>query len=212
LSENNPQNLNTQHKQFRYRGLSMRSTFKPGQVLYVRPEAEGVQPGDVVVYHQGEETIVHRVKSVQNTGIHTQGDNNLREDETPIPADQIIGVVEKVDDWGTFHPVASGRKGLWFARLRWGMRGMFHKMLPWLGAPYRWLKASRWVPHLWRPHITRIQLQTQNGILIKFVVRGKTVATWEPQRSRFTCRRPYDLIIFLPEVTPIEKGSIAALD
>jgi hypothetical protein len=212
LSKSDPQNPNSLPKQYRYHGLSMCPTFKPGQVLYVRPEAEGVQPGDVVVYRQGDETIVHRVKSVQGTGIHTRGDNNPREDETPIPADQIIGVVEKVDDWGTFHPVASGRKGLWFARLRWGMRGMFHKMLPWLGAPYRWLKASRWVPRLWRPYITTVQLQTQNGILIKYVVHGKTVATWQPQQSRFTCRRPYDLIIFPPEVATIEKSSIAALD
>jgi hypothetical protein len=198
LSENFPQKLNSKQKQFRYHGSSMRPTFKPGQVLYIRPEGHAVQPGDVVVYRKGEEYIVHRVSSVRSDGIHTRGDNSTREDDGPIPAEQIVGVVEKMDDWGNIHPVAGGEKGLSFVRLRWGLGGIFQKMLPWLGAPYRWLKAHRWVPRIWHPYITTLQLQTKNGSLVKYVVRGKTVATWQPELRRFTCRRPYDLIIFPP--------------
>lgn len=191
--------MNSQNKKFRYRGLSMRSTFKPGQVLYMHPQAEGVQPGDVVVYRNGLEYIVHRVNSLQEDGIHTRGDNNPHEDEAPITSDQIIGVVEKVDDWGNSHAVTGGWKGLWLARLRWGTYSMFNKMLPWLGAPYRWLKAKRWVARFWHPRITIVHLQVENGIMVKYIVRGKTVATWQPKLSRFTYQRPYDLIIFPPE-------------
>ena len=183
---------------FRYTGSSMLPTFKPGQVLYVRPMVESPRPGDVVVYKSGKQIIVHRVKALQANGFITRGDNNPR-DDTPIKPQQIIGIVKKVDDWGRPRSVMGGRRGLWLAQLRWILQALYTNSLPWLGAPYRWLKARRWAGRIWQPHITTVQLQTQDGPMIKYVVLGKTVATWQPELKRFLCRRPYDLIIFPPE-------------
>jgi hypothetical protein len=191
--------INGLGKKFRYTGSSMRSTFKPGQVLYVRPTTEGVQPGDVVVYRRGKVHIVHRVKKVIGPNVITRGDNNPREDAELVQPGQIVGVVEKVDDWGNFRPVAGGRVGLWLARLRWGATTLINQLRPVIGAPYRWLKARRWINLVWHPEVVSIQLQSSEGIMVKYVVRGKTVATWYHKESRFEYKRPYDLVIFPPK-------------
>ena len=91
-------------------------TFKPGQVLYVRPEGRTVQPGDVVVYRKGDGYIVHRVHSVHPEGIYTRGDNNPNPDGYLIPPEQIIGIVDQVDDWGEIRRVRGGKSG--FGRLK----------------------------------------------------------------------------------------------
>ncbi len=199
MNENDPHKSELKENKFRYSGTSMRTTFKPGQVLYVHPRAKGVQPGDVVVYRKDGEYIVHRVKEVQPGHVITRGDNNPNDDLEFILLDDIVGVVEKVDEWGNSHPVAGGRKGLWVARLRWELTAFFNWLRPVIGAPYRWLKTRRWVSRVWHPGVTTIQLRTLDGVMVKYLVRGKTVATWQPRNARFTCRRPYDLIIFPPE-------------
>ena len=163
-------------ERFRYTGSSMVPTFKPGQVLYIRPVSRDIQPGDVIVYHRGDDYVVHRVHSVQPDGMRTRGDNNPIEDESPVPLENVIGVVEKVDDWGDIRPVTGGKKGLWQAQARWELRALNNRILPWLGAPYRLIKARRWVSKVWHPRITRIQLQTTSGMVIKYVSNGKTVA------------------------------------
>jgi hypothetical protein len=199
LNEYDSQNTGLKEKKFRYTGTSMRSTFKPGQVLYVHPKAEGVQPGDVVVYQKDGEYIVHRVKTVQANSVTTRGDNNPRDDKEFIPLGQIVGVVEKIDDWGNLRPVTGGRMGLWLAHLRWGAIPFVNHLRRVTGAPYRWLKARHWIGRFWHPEIITIQLLTPEGIMVKYLVRGKTVATWQPQKAWFTCRRPYDLVIFPPK-------------
>ena len=184
---------------FIYHGLSMTPTFQPGQVLYVRPMAVMLLSGDVVVYKSGEKLIVHRIKAIQGEGIITRGDNNLDEDPYLVRPEQIIGVVESAGDWDRQRPVTGGRSGLYLALLRWSLLEVYTNSLPWLGAPYRWLKAQRWVGRIWHPRVTTVQLQSQDGLLIKYVVHGKTMATWQPELKYFICRRPYDLIIFPPE-------------
>ena len=197
MKEDNLQVFTNENK-FRYAGSSMRSTFKPGQVLYLRPTVKGIVAGDIVVYDSGGEYIVHRVKEVKEKGISTRGDNNLHDDVNFVSLGQIVGVVETVDDWGSFHSVKGGRKGLWIARLRWGVLALNNYLRPVVGAPYRWLKVSHWINKVWHPEVTSIQLRIPEGIIIKFIVRGKTVASWQPQLKRFICRRPYDLIIHSP--------------
>jgi hypothetical protein len=186
---------------FRYTGTSMSSTFKSGQVLYIRPTSNGMLPGDVVVFYSRTKFIVHRIKEVNGDYFITQGDNNPREDADIISKDQIIGVVDKVDDWGKSHSVIGGQRGLWIAHLRWKILALKNQLRPVIGAPYRWLKASHWINKIWHPDITSIQLQIPEGIIIKYIVRGKTVATWQPQQENFICRRPYDLIIYSPGET-----------
>lgn len=187
--------------QFRYHGRSMLPTFKPGQVLYVRPASRQIEPGDIVVFKSDTvDYIVHRVNSISNEGIHTRGDNNPFEDEQPVRFDQIIGIVEKKDDWGVVQSVIGGRKGLLIARIRWFIYSTLQKSLPIIGFPFRILKPRRWIGKVWHPKITKLELRVQENILIKYIIHGKTVAIWQPDQNRFFCKRPYDLIISRPGV------------
>lgn len=177
----------------------MASTFSPGQVLYVRPATDEIQPGDVVVYHQGDGYVVHRVTAIHAEGYKTRGDNNPFEDAELIPKDKIIGVVYGLDDWGKMQPVAGGKAALIKAKLGWKATANFERSKPILGAPYRWLKKKDWVRRFWHPNILRVNFRTSAGIIVKYIIKGKTVATWIPKENRFFCRRPYDLIVFPPK-------------
>lgn len=190
-----------EYLKFRYKGPSMRPTFKPGQVLYICPEGRAFRPGDVVVYKSGAVNVVHRVCAVTAEGVMTRGDNNLSVDAQLIPFEEILGVVERAEDWDATRGVTGGRWGLWRARARWRWKTLWLRSLPWLGAPYRWLKARRWVGRLWRPRVTMVRVNSSGSEIVKYVVDGNTVATFEPASGRFTYRRPYDLVIFPPERT-----------
>lgn len=70
---------------------SMEPTFSKGTLLVVR-QADDVAPGDVVVYQDGRELVVHRVVSVQDNVVVTQGDANNVAD-APFDKSQVKGVV-----------------------------------------------------------------------------------------------------------------------
>lgn len=186
-------------KKFIYRGSSMHSTFGQGHVLYVRPESKKLRPGDVIVYRKGEYFIVHRVITVNGACVMTRGDNNSREDSDQIQLSQIVGAVEQVDDWGNTRQVTGGHKGLFLARLRWGFSAIFTWASPVVGAPYRWLKSSKLMIRIWHPKVIQVKTNSSLGPMIKYIVGGKTVATWIPNYKRFLCKRLYALVIFPPE-------------
>lgn len=70
---------------------SMEPTFSKGTLLVVR-QADDVAPGDVVVYQDGRELVVHRVVSVEGSVVVTQGDANNVAD-APFDKSQVKGVV-----------------------------------------------------------------------------------------------------------------------
>jgi len=186
-------------RKFIYIGSSMKPTFRPGQVLYVRPDIQNVQPGDVVVYEGEKGHIVHRVLSVKTEGYVTRGDNNRFADAVPIAHGRVIGRVEMADHQTKIAPVRSGWRGLWIARLGWFLREIDWRMRWAFGWPYRWLRSSRLMLRVWKPDIMRMRLQTENGPLVKYIYHQKTVAVWEPLRGRFECRKPFDLVLFAPK-------------
>jgi signal peptidase I len=199
LSNTEELQSNIEAKKFFYSGNSMNTTFSPGHILYVKPKVNEVQPGDVIVFKKGEEYIVHRINSVSSKGIQTRGDNNLREDAYILSDEQIMGKVVIVDDGKELRAVIGGRKGLQKARARWGFRSVMKWMRPVIGAPYRWLKSARIVAKIWHPGVIQVKTVSSSGPMIKYIVGGKTVATWIPQLRSFQCRRLYDLVIFPPD-------------
>jgi len=184
---------------FRYTGTSMKSTFRIGGVLYVRPDVQDAKPGDVVVYEQEGRYIVHRVLSVGEDGYITRGDDNRFADPTLIAHRQIIGRVELREHQGAIASVQGGSRGLWLARLSFVGRRLEPSLRIAFGWPYRLLKVSRIMPRIWRPAIQQIHLKTDAGTLVKYIYRQKTVAVWEASQRRFECRKPFDLVISPPE-------------
>jgi signal peptidase I len=177
----------------------MLPTFQPGQVLYVRPEARQIRPGDVIVYRFEDKYIVHRVESVNKDGYRTRGDNNAFIDEAIVPPEQVIGVVDEVDTGNDMHSVSGGHLALRVAQLRWLSNHLFNSIRIFIGAPYRWLRALHWVNQLWQPEVTKIYLNTDSALLVKYIYRGKTVACWSLETQQFTCQKPFDLVIFPPQ-------------
>jgi hypothetical protein len=182
----------------------MAPTFRPGHLLYVRPAARGIAPGDVAVFADpaGESYIVHRVVSTTGAGWVTRGDNNRLSDARPVAPERIIGRVEMVEEQGHLTPVRGGTWGLWSARLGWEARRLGGWLRRVLRAPYCALRRSPTARHalnrLLSRHLEVVHLETPEGPLVKTTYRGRTVARWWPRLNRFECRKPYDLAISPP--------------
>jgi signal peptidase I len=193
---------------FVYTGASMRPTFRPGHLLYVRPVARDLTAGDVVVFDDPERDgqVVHRVVAATDEGLVTRGDSNPRNDALPVAYGQVVGRVETAEFSGKFKEVAGGQRGLRAAQRRWAVLALWTRLSIILGAPYRALKASpqarRWLIIIFRPQFVILRLQTENGPLVKYIYHRHTVAVWEPVRARFTCRKPFDLVLFPPQECP----------
>lgn len=186
---------------FVYNGSSMKPTFKPGQLLYIQPEARDVEIGDVIVY-KGQidsRNIVHRVVSVSANGFLTRGDNNKGLDPYLVERHQVLGKVERFEKQGKSKPVIGGQRGLWMAKAQWALLRLdvwFRKIF-W--KPYFLLRASGVVSRLWRPSISIMNLQTESGTLVKYIYKQRTVAVWDASQQKFDCRKPFDLVIPRPE-------------
>lgn len=187
--------------QFIYSGLSMHPTFKPGQLLYIRPTMNGLSVGDVIVYsdHNQKINVVHRVVKIKDGLVYTRGDNNPYNDVNPIHPKDILGVVVKVNQNGSIASVQGGKAGYRRLQHQAKRNRIAHFLKSLLFPFYRNIKASGIVPKIWHPEIKKIHLETQNGFVIKYVSRNRTVAQWDSVSKRFTYQHPYDLLITPPD-------------
>jgi hypothetical protein len=187
-----------------YLGNSMRGVFMPGDnmLLMVVPHAE-ILLGDVIVFHNvsqrdRRELVVHRVIAISDSGLITRGDNNLHSDGLPVLPEQIVGKVIAVQNGPHTKAVLGGFLGLCRANLfrfflffKLYFRYFFRRY-------YARIRDSRLVERLWMPEIQKIRFQTAAGILVKYLHRGRTVASWDAAAGKFICRKPFDLVIFPP--------------
>jgi signal peptidase I len=191
-----------------YRGPSMAGTFRPGDSLVVEnTPLDRIRPGDVVVF-RGNDTadapqqVVHRTIAALPEGLVTRGDNNLRVDGGLVTSDRLLGRVTHLVRAGKTRPVRGGWWGLLRVRaLRCQRlaRQRGRRLIAVLGRrPYRWLRNSGLVPRLWQPPVTRVQLATEDGPVVKYICHGRTVARYWPESGRFQCRKPYDLVVSRP--------------
>jgi hypothetical protein len=183
---------------FLYNGPSMHPTFKPGQILYTRPEVQGIHSGDILVYQQVGRQVVHRICSVKPSGYILRGDNNRLEDAELVMPVQVLGRVEMVGDEKGIRPVLGGRGGLWRARLRWACKVFEQPVRLVIGWPYRFLKAKGWVAHIWKPEFQVMSLGQGEARIVKYLFHDQTVAVWDAKLNRFTCRKPFDLVLRAP--------------
>lgn len=182
----------------------MLPTFRPGYLLYIRPDANDISPGDVIVFDNPSENspTVHRVVSISAKGLITRGDNNRLFDLIPVLTDHLVGRVEMIEDQGRLLPVAGGRRGLCSARLGWGARWIDRRLRHLFWKPYNTIlncAPIRQILHRWfSPYLTVTHLNTPDGPLVKTTFRERTVALWRPQQGHFECRKPYDLFVPRP--------------
>lgn len=192
-----------------YRGRSMAGTFRRGDLLTVEPlPIAALRPGDVVLFRRWDPSghatdIVHRVVAIWPQGLMTKGDNNRRADAELVTDQQLLGRVTHRIRAGRVRRVPGGRWGQlgygwsrgWRQVRDWGWRGLRA-----VGRrPYRWLRQSGLVRRLWQPRITVLCLETGDSVEVQYLHHGRTVARWQPAAGRFSCIKPYDLVILRPD-------------
>ena len=187
-----------------YRGGSMTGTFRPGDRLVIEPVPfSAIVAGDVVAFVPPMDEVaqypwVHRVVSVTPGGLVTRGDNNPHADAVLVTAENLLGRVTRVERQAGGYPVQGGRRGRWRGRALRARRALREAIAHIGREPYRRLRASGLVTRLWRPRVNRLLVTTDDGPLIKYVCRRRTVAWWWPEKGRFKCLKPYDLVIPQP--------------
>jgi hypothetical protein len=182
-----------------YKGRSMRGTFKDGDCLCVAAVPfTCLQKGDVVAFNAGGKAIAHRIVGREASGFVTQGDASSRPDGGCLTSGRLIGLVLERERHGKRSLVPGGIQG----RLRgWFLRAanrVLRLIVLLLATPYRLTCTSRLAHFLWRPRIMTVHFSEGEEECTKFIHRGKTVACWFPNERRWTCRKPYDLIIAPP--------------
>jgi len=125
----------------------------------------------------------------------TRGDNNPKNDEDLVTEKNLVGKVTHYERNGKIHKVWNGRLGMLRARVLHGRLHFIKALKFFLKRPYRILKKTGIVTKLWRPEIETIHFETQDGPLVKYVHKGRTVASCWTDTNRWWFRRPYDFII-----------------
>jgi hypothetical protein len=181
---------------FSYSGSSMSATFKKGDELIVVPlPLKQVCPGDVVAFREAKRVVAHRVLACTPTSLLTRGDNNPGADLAPVTSEMLLGKVYYVRRNGKTCRVWGGAAGLWWACALY----IYTRLKPILGYPYRWLRKSNLVPIFWNPSLSRVQVMSERGKVVKYRWRGYTIARWWPSQDRFWCSKPFDLVIDRPK-------------
>jgi len=194
-----------------YFGQSMKGTLRDGDFLTIETIAPtSIRVGDIIVYRntlvlEDQETlhIAHRVMAIVPGGILMRGDNNPTYDVHLVRPADLMGRVTHVERAGKRRPVQNGQIGLLRGKSLHAKRAA--QQWAWRmtvlvgGKAYRRLKKSGIVQRFWRPSVIQVALQTPDGPMIKYISRGRTVASWWPQSRRFQVKHPYDLVISAPE-------------
>jgi hypothetical protein len=206
LSETEPiANMETEQplsRRFIYNGKSMLPTFRPGQLLYVRPVLAEPKLGDVVVFPSPDGGYtVHRVVAVNGVVLTTRGDHNSDCDALPLPKSGVVGIVETAEHARQYKPVLNGLVGFLIARAKQGVHYLDKVFRKVFRKTYHFLRDTRLANLVWHPHLVKIRIQYGECEIIKYVYRGRTVATWDACRGVLQCRKPFDLVIQPPPAT-----------
>jgi len=178
----------------------MKGTFKPGDKLIIEKiPINMIKKGDLIIFCKINEDkndfVVHRVVEITPNGLATLGDNCRDRDREPVIEENIIGMVIKFDRKGKIHKAYNGRLGRFRAMTLHGRLHVTKIIKFFLRKPYLTLRETGFIAKLWRPEIEVIHFETQNGPLIKYVYKGRTVAMCWTEKNHWWYQRPFDFII-----------------
>lgn len=87
---------------FGYKGYivtsgSMEPTFSPGDYIIVKQkDFSGLNEGDVITFTEDGTIVTHRVKTIAESGVETQGDANGATDAALVMADVYVGTLQGI--------------------------------------------------------------------------------------------------------------------
>jgi hypothetical protein len=167
-----------------------------------------LMPGDVIVFSQLNNSIktdlVHRIMRRSMDSLVTRGDNNPKNDDEPVLEANLLGKVTHYERNGKAHRVWNGRLGMLRARFLHGKLNVIRILKFLLKKPYRTVKKWGVLQRLWQPEIETLHFETQEGPLVKYVHKGRTVACCWTASNRWWFKRPYDFILD-PRIKKQEK-------
>lgn len=189
-----------------YRGFSMSPLMKNGDLLRYAENGDSVSPGDVILFRNitdiaRESIVVHRVVKSRNEILFTKGDSSFSCDPCPVPLENVLGLVYRIHRGRWSIPVLGGHSGL--------LQMAFGHLIMMLLLPfrfcgrmvYRTLASTGLFRKIWKPVTEKLVFHTPDGTLVKFIWKGRTVASWWPDSRRFVCRFPFALFLNRDECT-----------
>ena len=189
-----------------YTGHSMAGTFKFGDTLIFEDSMlSEIKPGDVLIYKDLDQAgdggeIVHRVLKVLPGGMLVQGDSNPCPDTTLVTERGLVGKVSHFERNGRRLPVRFSRFNLirvHLLRSHYRLRRIIRGLACRMGHRfYGWLRNTGLIAQLWRPPVVKVRFCGENGPLVKYIYRNRTVANHWVNTGKFKCRKPYDLAIW----------------
>ena len=119
-------------------------------------------------------------------------------DVAPLTADQVLGKVYARECKGHRRAVVGGARGRRRAAFLHVVAFLRWLLLSALAPFYDLVRISRAGRLLWRPRIAIVHFMLPAGRITKYIHRGKTVASWAVPEKRWSCCRPYDLVLAPP--------------
>lgn len=193
-----------------YLGQSMNGTFKPGDWLQIEETAwNAIRRGDVIVFkpqaQESSSTIVHRVMSRSCRGLVTRGDANPEPDIHPVAEIECMGRVVAFERAGRKRTVRNGMRGrihVW--RLRAG-RILLRSLTRPFRLFFKLVREHGWLASLYSESIQEVHFNTPDGLLVKFILKGKAVGTWWPAKNQLLCGRIGRLMLWARVHTGVKK-------
>jgi len=193
-------------------GNSMIPTLKTGDVLkVVTYNKRKICAGDVIAFRsprKGRFT-VHRVVSVDQRGVRTKGDSDLKRDDWVLHPDEVIGRVVSVWRGKKKITICGGLGGQLYALALWAAKCADHALITVLRPFYIWLAEQgilrKVFPNLNRPQI--YSFKTREGTELKLRLGSRVIGRCNSGQDKWHIRRPFRLFIdetTLPRANEIE--------
>ena len=198
-----------------YKGPSMNPTLKPGDRLWITPHnGQKIQRGDVVVFTPpgADYKVIHRVVSLDPSGIRTQGDNNNRVDPWLLSHDQILGRVFFSERGKRRRRIFGGEIGQLFGVVIRTIHALDARVASRFRPAYDRLARAgvfrRWLPGWMKTKA--ISLSHPEGTELQLLMGRRVVGRWLPGKSGWNIRRPFRLFVD-EETLPENKGEVSGV-
>ena len=198
-----------------YKGPSMNPALKPGDQLWIKPyKGQKIQCGDVVVFISPGDGfgVVHRVVSLDSSGIRTQGDNNNRVDPWLLSHEEILGRVFSAERGNRRRKVFGGLIGQLLGVAIRAIHAIDVSVCS-LFRPAYYRLAMAGVFRRWLPNkilkMRVISFDRAEGVELQLLMGRRVIGRWLPGMTRWLIRRPFRLFVdenSLPENTAEVSG------
>ncbi len=183
-----------------YIGGSMKPIFRDGDGLTVEPYGCGkVRVGDIIVFHhpENDQIVIHRIMSIRQEGIRTQGDHSAVVDPWILEPGEIIGKVVFAQRGNRKVRVINGLAGHIQALAFRTWVKIDDLASPLLHPSYRWLSRMGLVRKLMggNSRIRILSLQKPEGVEYQLLFRNHPIGRRRPGSPTWEIKRPYRLLI-----------------